>query len=158
MLTTRTIRTALGAAALVAALAACSQTGGVRDSAVDGPDRTAARPSLSAPASPTPDPDQEFLSAVHDADFESWKVEGQGAPTDDELLAFPPKWCEAAALGHSVGWMLQGSRSGDFYPVGLNWGTQIDDARELVVMAVSAYCPDYRDQVIQSWHDGTTEY
>ncbi|MFF9243223.1 hypothetical protein ACF1AL_30750 [Streptomyces sp. NPDC014801] len=69
-------------------------------------------------------------------------------PADEELLAFPPKWCDELALGHSVGYMF--SLSGpDLYPAGRDWGMMQEDANELLTIGVTVYCPEYREQVLK---------
>lgn len=90
---------------------------------------------------------EKFLNAVHQATIQSW-TDGSGTPTDDELTVFPPRWCAALAQGHSVAWILDNNEGPDStYPVGDNWGTNIIDARTLVVLGVTAYCQRYRNQV-----------
>ncbi|TVL89792.1 DUF732 domain-containing protein [Streptomyces sp. SAJ15] len=86
-----------------------------------------------------------FLSAVHDADFASWADKG---PTDDELLDYPAQWCEALHSGHSVDYIFSGGGAG-LYPIGMEWGTKREDANEVLLLAVTAYCPKYRSQVAQ---------
>lgn len=127
----------LAVAAVVAALTGCT-------SGHDDP-----------PARPRPSPRTVFLSAVHDAQFGSWREQ---APQDSELTPFPPQWCRAAAAGHSVGWMLEGEGSDDLYPLGMDWGTRLEDAQELVVMGVAAYCPSHRSDAVQSLVDGVSDY
>jgi hypothetical protein len=102
-----------------------------------------------------PDPRKEFLTALEEAEFESWSYD---RPPDDMIAKFPPKWCKAAEAGHSVGWMLQGGGSKELYPVGWEWGTALPDAKQAVVIGIGAYCPEHRDAAIQSLHDGGTEY
>lgn len=127
------------AAALVtvAALTACGTDG-----------KTAAAPS----ASPTISPALKFLSSVGSSDIDksNWQ---NGEPTDQQLTDLPPKWCRAAEQGHTVEWMLAGDGSDQLYPIGAEWGTLINDAYTMVLLGVTAYCPEYRSEVIQELRD-----
>jgi hypothetical protein len=103
-----------------------------------------------ATATPTTSPEHQFLADAKAAAFESWKTEG---PSDAELTAYPPQWCTELKAGHGVAYILD---DGDLYPIGQTWGTAKADAQELVVLAVTAYCPEYRDQVTQELRDSGT--
>lgn len=121
-------RTTLAAAllALTALTAGCSS-----DSSDDKPDPT---PSPSAPSAET-----QYLTAARGITF-------NGTPTDAELQALPPQWCDALDDGHSVQWIF-GIRDGGLYPVGETWGTVKDDAYKLLIAGVRAYCPDHLSAV-----------
>ncbi|MFI5525006.1 DUF732 domain-containing protein [Streptomyces platensis] len=110
---------------------------------------TACSPAGTTDAKPKPRPtiskQQQFLTAVHAADFQSWTDQG---PADSELTDYPRQWCDALGAGHTVEWVLN-SDGGDLYPIGEEWGTKIVDARELLVLAVKAYCPKLRGQVVE---------
>ncbi|WP_330335867.1 hypothetical protein [Streptomyces sp. NBC_00557] len=69
-------------------------------------------------------------------------------PTDAELLAFPPKWCQDLALEHSVEYVLD-PNGGGLYPMGQDWGMLLKDAHELLIVGVTVYCPEYRGQVLK---------
>ncbi|MFI1535516.1 hypothetical protein [Streptomyces anandii] len=95
------------------------------------------KPATKPSPSPTVRKEDAFLSAVHAANFTSWQSQG---PTDDELLTYPPKWCDGLDAGHSVKYLF--SSGGAFlYPIGEEWGTKEAEADELLVMAVRVYCP-----------------
>jgi len=85
-----------------------------------------------------------FLDAVHAAHIQSWATT---APTDDEITTYPPQWCDQLAAGHSLSNILS-VRSG-LYPSGSNWRTKIGDADQVLILGVTAYCPQYRAQVVQ---------
>ncbi|MFF9714811.1 hypothetical protein ACF1DW_04335 [Streptomyces sp. NPDC014603] len=121
-------RTALTAALLaLAALTSCSS----EDQADTKP---STKPSPSAPSAET-----QYLTAAQEITF-------NGDPTDAELQAFPPQWCEALNDGHSVQWIF-GIRDGGLYPVGETWGTVKADAYKLLIAGVRAYCPDHLSAV-----------
>ena len=126
---TRHTAAALIVAGLLAALTAC---GGETDG-------------VAAKAKPTPTVSKEaqFLAAVDKADITSWTTTG---PTDAELLDFPQRWCDSLAEGHSADHVLNADQ-GLLYPLGEDWGTQRDEANELLVLGVKTYCPDLTDQV-----------
>lgn len=139
------------AAVLLAALALTGCGGG------DGGDDSGRSSATGGGGMPveTTDPREEFLSALAEAEFESWAVD---APTDDEIAAFPEKWCRAAAAGHSVGWMLEGEGSDELYPIGWTWGTEISDAEQVVIMGIMTHCPDRQADAIASLRDGGIDY
>lgn len=83
--------------------------------------------------SPTVSKEGQFLKAARQITF-------NGTPSDEALLAFPPKWCDDLDAGHSVEWIF-GLRGGNLYPVGEDWGTVKQDADALLVAGVKAYCP-----------------
>jgi hypothetical protein len=118
-------------AVLALTLTACSGSS-------DGGD---GKPAASTTAAPSPDPDQQYLQAAH-------RIEFNGTPTDEELLEYPGQWCDALQAGHSVEWLFS-SGGGGLYPVGLDWGTVKQDAHELLVAGVKAYCPDHADTVLE---------
>ncbi|MFJ3759237.1 hypothetical protein [Streptomyces sp. NPDC090080] len=121
-------RTLAAAAALVATLTVAGCSSDSIDGAAPGP-------------VPTVAPTEQFINSVIDAHLDSYASGVPAVPPADELEAFPPKWCDALAAGHSVEWMLDDSD--DLYPVGENWGTEKADAYQLVVLGVVAYCPRY---------------
>lgn len=123
-------RTALAAlaAALCLGLTAC------------GSDELAAN-KPAASATPTTSPSAAFLASVKAANFESWAT---AAPTDEELTALPPRWCTELKAGHSAAYILDDE---SLYPIGQTWGTAKPDAQELLVLGVTAYCPEHREQV-----------
>ncbi|MFF2226273.1 DUF732 domain-containing protein [Streptomyces globisporus] len=100
---------------------------------------TEPEPDAKAAASATADPEAQYLSQAHDIKF-------NGTPTDDELTALPPQWCDALADGHSVEWTFSLS-DGNLYPIGQDWGTAQQDAYTLLVAGVRAYCPENLDAV-----------
>lgn len=104
-----------------------------------------------APASTTASPEVKFLSDVKAANFESWAA-GSG-PTEADLTTYATDWCAELKAGHGANYIL-----GDdtLYPNGPGWGTKKEEAQELVVLAVTAYCPEYRDQVTQELRDTGT--
>lgn len=125
-------------AAVLASLAACGG-GGERSNTEDKPK-----------ASPTASKKDRFLSAVRDADFESWT---DASPTDEELLDYPPQWCEELEAGHSVEYLFDDTDGAALYPIGQEWGTEATEANELLVMGVSVYCPELREQVTADLRD-----
>jgi hypothetical protein len=128
-------------AVLLLALTACGSNG-------DSGDRKAASstpsPSVSA------DPATEYLTAAHNIEF------ANGQPTDTELTAFPPKWCEGLDAGHSAEWLFS-SGGGGLYPSGMDWGTVKRNAYQLLVAGVQAYCPTHTDTVTEELR-ATGEY
>ncbi|MEV7470247.1 hypothetical protein AB0O20_27640 [Streptomyces kronopolitis] len=118
--------TALAAALL---LTACSPAG------------TDAKPK----PSPTLSRRERFLAAVDQADLQSWN---EKHPPENELMEYPEKWCTALNNGHSVKWMFHGDDD-RLYPNGWTWGTKEADAHELLILAVKAYCPKWRSQVVE---------
>lgn len=100
-----------------------------------------AKPSQSPSGS---DAGDKFLAKVHARQFESWAESG---PTDQELLALPPEWCQDLKDGHSVDNMLGDNASA--YPIGPGWGTERPEAEELLMLGVTTHCPELRDQVIK---------
>lgn len=83
-----------------------------------------------------------FLKAAHQIAFTG------SSPTDDELAAYPPKWCAGLDSGHSVAWLFS-DQDGGLYPIGQDWGMVKADAYQLLVAGVKAYCPDHVDAVTQ---------
>ena len=126
----RRTTTAAIAATLLLTLTGCSS------------DPTEAEPGTPSPSAST-SPEQRFLADAKGANFGSWKTT---APTDAELALYPDQWCAELKAGHSVAYILDDEA---LYPIGQTWGTAKADAQELVVMAVTAYCPEYRDQVTE---------
>ncbi|WP_030917232.1 hypothetical protein [Streptomyces sp. NRRL B-24720] len=98
-----------------------------------------AKPSASPSATDNSD---KFLDEVHAEHFDSW---AETAPTDGEILMLPPEWCLELKDGHSVEYLL--GESAAAYPNGPEWGTARPDANRLLVLGVTNYCPEYRDQV-----------
>lgn len=129
-------RTALASltAVLLLALTACSSND---------------EPSAGKPAATTA-PEDEFLANAKAANFDSWKA---AAPPDAELAAFPSKWCVELKAGHGAAYILGNDA---LYPIGQNWGTAKPDAQELLVLGITAYCPEYRDQITQELRDSGT--
>lgn len=100
--------------------------------------------SSQAPPKPKPTPaSDKFLGAIVDHPIHSWDDNG---PTQKELLAYPKKWCAGLEEGHSVKYLFS-SDGADLYPIGWDWGTEKADAHKVLLMAVDAYCPKYRNQV-----------
>lgn len=126
----RTRTAAVTAVLLLAALTGCGSDG-------------------DAKPTPTVGPEEKFLTSVHASDFDSWKAKG---PTDVELVAYPPQWCAELTAGHSVEYIL-GMQGANLYPIGADWGTAKPDAQELVVLGVTAYCPELRAQVTDELRD-----
>lgn len=124
----------LAAALLVGGLSGC---GGSQDAADAKP--------AAASASPTVDKAATFLESVKAAAIGSWTTAG---PTDEELLAYPDQWCAGLAAGHSVEYLLD-MNDGALYPIGDDWGTEKADANTVLVLGVTAYCPQYRAQVVK---------
>lgn len=102
---------------------------------------TADKPAASA--TPTTSPSTQFLADVKAANFGSWVT---AAPSDDELTALPPRWCSELKAGHSATYILDDA---SLYPIGQTWGTAKPDAQELLVLGVTAYCPEHREQVTE---------
>lgn len=138
------VRTVIAAAAILA-VASLSACGGSQNAAD-------AKPST-ASASPTVDKAATFLDAVKAAAIESWTDAG---PTDEELLEYPDQWCAGLAAGHSVDYLFSMS-DGGLYPIGMDWGTEKTDANKVLVLGVTAYCPQYRAQVVKELQ-ATGEY
>lgn len=90
------------------------------------------------------DAGDKFLAKVHARQFESWAESG---PTDQELLALPPEWCQELKDGHSVDNLLGDNASA--YPIGPGWGTERPEAEQLLMLGVTTHCPDLRDQVTE---------
>lgn len=122
-------------AAVIACLFALTACGS--DSAPTAANKPTATPS------PTARWEDKFLAAIEDADIPSWS---ETPPPDSELLDFPTKWCSELEAGHSVEYLF-GMDGANLYPVGLEWGTEKTDAYEVLVIGVTAHCPQYRDQV-----------
>ncbi|NUS25065.1 MAG: hypothetical protein HOV92_12695 [Streptomyces sp.] len=114
-------------AALLLALTACGTSS-------DGNGKPAAKPTPSA------DPAGQFIAATQDLAFTTMR------PSNDELLAFPPKWCAGLADGHSVQWLFSGG-GGGLYPSGMQWGMVKREANQLLVAGVKAYCPKHLNTV-----------
>jgi hypothetical protein len=112
--------TALGAALLLA-LTAC---GSSHD------DSKAGKPT------PTVSKADRYLKTAHTLAFTD------SGPTDEELLTYPPKWCDGLDAGHSVSWLFSGG-GGGLYPLGMDWGTKKRDANQLLVAGVRVYCPQH---------------
>ncbi|MGW2203407.1 DUF732 domain-containing protein [Streptomyces sp. NPDC001774] len=127
----RRTTTATLAAALLLTLTAC------------GSDEPPADKPAASSATPTTSPSAAYLASVKAANFESWATE---APSDDELTALPPRWCTELTAGHSVAYILDDA---SLYPAGQTWGTAKPDAQELIVLGVTAYCPEHRAQVTE---------
>ncbi|MET7494332.1 hypothetical protein [Streptomyces sp900116325] len=130
----RITTTVLLAAAVLASLAACGST---------SDDKTPAKPK----ASPSVSKEGKFLDAVHLASWRSW---AERQPSDGDLIDFPQEWCDGLGAGHSVKWMFD---EGGLYPYGQDWGTQKQEANELLLMGVKAYCPELREQVVSELRD-----
>lgn len=100
------------------------------------------KPTATPSSSPTVSTEDQYLTAAHGITF-------NGAPTDEELLLYPPRWCEELDAGHSVEWMFDMTGGGGLYPIGDEWGTKREDANELLVAGVKAFCPENRDAVVE---------
>lgn len=127
--------TVLLAAALLLAVTGCSSNSSSPD-AKPSPSKTVSKAS-------------RYLTAAHQITF-------NGSPSDQELLAYPPKWCDALGSGHSVKWLFDSS-GGGLYPIGQEWGTAKADANTLLVAGVRAYCPANLPAVQKELRD-TGEY
>jgi len=123
------VTTAALGAALLLALTACGGSGSHGDSKAGKPH----------PA-PTVSKADRYLKTAHTLAFT-----GSG-PTDEELLTYPPKWCDGLDAGHSVSWLFS-SGGGGLYPIGMQWGTKKRDANQLLVAGVRVYCPQHVDTV-----------
>lgn len=130
------IRTAVVALAAALLLTACSSSSGTDAKPTASPTHTVSKQTA-------------FLNAVHAASIQSWAT---AAPGDDEIAVYPQQWCDQLAAGHSVDNILS-VRSG-LYPSGSNWGTKIGDADQVLILAVTAYCPQYRAEVVQQAQAG----
>lgn len=117
--------------------------------ALTGCDEAEDAPEAKPPAAPYVSPQERFLESVEG--IESWKTDG---PTNEEITIFPPAWCRALAEGHSVEWMLEGDGADQHYPIGWDWGTHISDARQVVLLGVSAYCPANKPAVLEELRTG----
>ena len=106
------------------------------------------KPTPSGTPSPTTSAQREgqYVAATQDIAFTTRR------PSNDELLAYPPKWCKALADGHSVAWMFS-SGGGDLYPIGLDWGTVEKNADRLLIAGVKAYCPQHLGAVTSELRD-----
>ncbi|WP_458243749.1 hypothetical protein [Streptomyces sp. MAI_2237] len=85
---------------------------------------------------------EDYLRVAHDLPYT------EGKPTDQELLAFPPRWCHGLAQGHSVRHLFSFSGDG-LYPAGQDWGMLQADANDLLTTGVNVYCPQYWNHVKQ---------
>lgn len=132
-------RTAAALLLLAALAAGCGSDGDAKPKATPKPTPT-----------PTVGPEEKFLTSAHASDFDSWKAKG---PTDEELVTYPPQWCSELKAGHSVEYIL-GMQGANLYPIGTDWGTAKPDAQELVVLGVTAYCPELRAQVTDELREG----
>jgi hypothetical protein len=121
-------------AVLVAVCLTLAGCGGNTDAA-----KSAAKPS----PSPSVDKAGQFITASQGLPFTTMR------PSNDELLAFPPKWCDGLDAGHSVAWLFDFTGGGGLYPVGENWGMVKSDANALLVAGVKAYCPENLDAVLE---------
>ncbi|MEV7389607.1 hypothetical protein [Streptomyces sp. NPDC091215] len=104
----------------VLVLAGCSSSGSTAD-AKPSPTKTVGKA-------------DQYLKTAHGIAF-------NGTPSDDELLAYPPQWCQGLDAGHSVKWLFDVTGGGGLYPIGEEWGTAQADAYTLLVAGVKAYCP-----------------
>lgn len=130
----RTATTATTAVTVL--LGACLALAGCSQSSDNKPSTTPTTVS-----SPTADPGDAFITAVTNAHLPSY---ADGLPDPAELEAFPPSWCDALDAGHSVTWILDDN---SLYPIGATWGTQKNDAYQLVLLGAEAYCPNRAGQV-----------
>ncbi|MFH8744894.1 hypothetical protein ACH4GG_27255 [Streptomyces albidoflavus] len=118
-------RTTTGILAVLAlALTAC----GSSDDPAD------AKPSPSATVSKG----ERYLATAQEITF-------NGEPSDAELQALPPLWCDALDDGHSVQWMFD--TEGGLYPIGEDWGTVKADAYKLLIAGVRTHCPEHLSAV-----------
>ncbi|WP_030683568.1 hypothetical protein [Streptomyces cellulosae] len=122
-------------AALLIALAACGSNSGHDDSKSAF---TAGTPSPSTSA----EREGQYIYDSEDIAFT------QRRPANEELLAFPPKWCAALDQGHSVKWLFSFG-GGSLYPAGADWGAVKDNAYRLLLVGVRVYCPEHTDAVMQ---------
>lgn len=100
------------------------------------------KPSASGTPSPSTSAEREgqYIYDAQDIPFTTRR------PSNDELLAYPPKWCKALDEGHSVEWMFS-TGGGDLYPIGPDWGTVEKNADRLLIVGVKVYCPQHLDAV-----------
>lgn len=126
--------TVAATAALLLTLTACGGNGGDDDG----------KPAASGTPSPSTSAEREgqYIVDAQDIPFTSRR------PSNDELLAYPPKWCAALDDGHSVAWMFSGG-GGNLYPIGQDWGTVAKDAYRLLIVGVKAYCPEHQAAVVK---------
>jgi len=120
------------AAALIAAIIGTGIV--VANSRDDDSDTPFVAQTTSSPA-PTVNPQEQYLETAHGIPF-------NGTPSDTELLLYPEMWCNELDAGHSVEWMFDMTQGGGLYPIGEKWGTKKEDANELLVAGVKAYCPE----------------
>lgn len=125
------MRTTTATAALAAVLLLTTACGGSSDS------------DAKAEPTPTVSKEEKFLADLNDADIASWTDK---RPADEEILLFPEEWCDGLNEGHSVEYLFDLTQGG-LYPNGEDWGTKLDDAYTVLVLAVTAYCPKHRDAV-----------
>jgi hypothetical protein len=123
---------------LIAVLFALAGCGSSHDS------KSAAKPK----ASPSVNKAGQFITAVQDANIEFTTMH----PSNDELLAFPPKWCAGLADGHSVKYLFSEDGAG-LYPWGDGWGMKLADADKMLVAGVKTYCPKFEGQVTKELRD-----
>jgi hypothetical protein len=97
-----------------------------------------------AEPAPTVSKEDKFLADLNDTDITSWNDK---RPADEEILLFPEDWCAGLKKGHSVEYLF--GDGGGLYPIGSDWGTKKDDAYTVLVLAVTAYCPEHRDAVTE---------
>lgn len=102
-------------------------------------------PDAKPKATPTVSKEEKFLADLNDTDIASW---ADKRPTDEEILYFPEEWCDGLNEGHSVEYLFDLTQ-GALYPNGEDWGTKLDDANTVLVLAVTAYCPEHRDAVTE---------
>lgn len=98
-------------------------------------------------AAPTADRGETFMTAVKDADLDSYT---DGMPPTGQLKSFPKEWCNALEAGHSVAWILG---DGGLYPLGDGWGTEKADAHQLILLATNTHCPQYTKRVREELRD-----
>jgi hypothetical protein len=102
-----------------------------------GGDRTDDKPAAKSSPTATVNREGEFITAVQNAELEFTTRH----PSNDELLAFPPKWCAELADGHSVAYLFDPIDGSELYPWGDDWGMKEADASELLVIGVKTHCP-----------------
>jgi len=107
-----------------------------------GHDNAGSKPSTAGTPSPSTSAEREgqYIYDSQDIAFTTRR------PSNDELLAYPPKWCAGLDDGHSVKWLFS-SGGGGLYPIGQDWGTVEKNAYRLLLVGVKAYCPQHTDAV-----------
>ncbi|GGV91260.1 hypothetical protein GCM10010228_81310 [Streptomyces massasporeus] len=70
-------------------------------------------------------------------------------PSNDELLAFPPRCCKELDVGHSVASMFDMQGGPDLYPCAEGREMKKNGANELLAAGVKTYCPKHLDTMTE---------